>query len=334
MNNPAANNQTTERTPNPFAAPQAVDNQTAGTSMATSQAMAAVQGAVVMAKQFPRNQAEAMQRILDACTRKSLANEAIYQFPKGGTSVTGPSIRLAEVLAQNWGNIDFGIIELTQEGGRSQVMAYGWDLETNVRQQKIFMVDHKMKAHGSIKTLTDPRDIYEHTANQGARRMRACILGILPRDVVEAAMSQVLMTQRNSVEAPEEEIKSLVEAFAKFGVSEAAIKTRLGHNLKSVSAAEVLRFRQIYASIRDEMSSPKDWFDIEAEPLKQRPEQPTLTEDKFQEHLANWKDTVESGGITVEQVLAMVESKYSITKEQKAEILALNPAQEDTNEDS
>ena len=51
-----------------------------------------VQAMVIMAKQFPRDQIRAMDRILNACTRQSLAEGAVYSYPKGGQNVEGPSI--------------------------------------------------------------------------------------------------------------------------------------------------------------------------------------------------------------------------------------------------
>lgn len=253
-----------EQVDNPFAAPTTTESSTVGGAMMTSQAAASIQGMVVMAKKFPRDPAAAMQRILDACTRTKLAEAAEYAYPRGGETVVGPSIRLAETVAQNWGNIDFGIVELSQEGGRSHVMAYAWDLETNVRQQKVFVVEHIRKAKGSLKVLTDPRDVYELTANQGARRVRACILGVIPGDVIETAVAQCRLTLKNSMAAPEEEIRKMIEAFATFDVPEAAVRKRLGKSFKAVTAAEVIRMRQIFASLRDGMSSPADWFDLEA----------------------------------------------------------------------
>lgn len=251
---------------NPFAAPATEPANQAGSSMLSNQAITSVQGAIAMARQFPRNQADAMNRILDACTRYSLAKEAEYAFPRGGQTVTGPSIRLAEVLAQNWGNMDFGIVELSNEGGRSQVMAYAWDLETNVRQQKIFMAEHIRYTRKGSTLLTDPRDVYEMTANQGARRLRACILGILPKDVIESAMEQCQLTLANNMGAPADAIKGLADAFNQFGVTETMIAKRLGKSLKAITSAEVIRMRQIYASLRDGMSKPSDWFDFDDEP--------------------------------------------------------------------
>ena len=155
----------------------AVANRTSQTEMMVSRQAQEVQAAMVIAKRFPRDEVEAFNRVMQSCKRKSLAESAMYEYPRGGTKVTGPSIRLAEAIAQNWGNIDFGITELEQKNGESQVMAYAWDLETNSRQVKIFSVPHIRSTKKGNVPLTDPRDIYEMVANQGARRLRSCILG-------------------------------------------------------------------------------------------------------------------------------------------------------------
>ena len=146
------------------------------TEMMISRQAQEVQGAMVIAKRFPRDEVESFNRIMQSCKRKSLAESAMYEYPRGGTKVSGPSIRLAEAMAQNWGNIDFGITELEQKNGESQVMAYAWDLETNTRQVKIFSVPHVRGTKKGNVPLTDPRDVYEMVANQGARRLRSCIL--------------------------------------------------------------------------------------------------------------------------------------------------------------
>lgn len=161
------------------------------TEMAISRQAQEVQAAMVIAKKFPRDEVQSFNRIMRACQRKTLAEQAMYEYPRGGTKVTGPSIRLAEAMAQNWGNLDYGIIELEQKNGESQVMAYAWDLETNTRQTKIFSVPHIRSTKKGNVTLTDPRDIYELVANQGARRVRACILGVIPGDVIDSALGRI-----------------------------------------------------------------------------------------------------------------------------------------------
>ena len=94
---------------------EVVSAKSVNTEMMISRQAQEVQAAMVVAKRFPRDEIEANNRILNACKRKSLAERAIYEYPRGGENVTGPSIRLAEVMAQNWGNLDFGITELEQK---------------------------------------------------------------------------------------------------------------------------------------------------------------------------------------------------------------------------
>ena len=96
---------------NPFASDQRRDH---GALAATDQQrnIAEVQAAMVIARSNPRDQRRSMDNILNACTRSSLAESALYSYSRGGTDITGPSIRLAEAMAQSWGNLQFGIREM------------------------------------------------------------------------------------------------------------------------------------------------------------------------------------------------------------------------------
>lgn len=235
--------------------------------MVTTRQAQEVQAAMVVAKKFPRDEIEAFNKIMRACQRKSLAEQSMYEYPRGGQKVTGPSIRLAEALAQNWGNLDYGIVELEQKDGESQVMAYAWDLETNTRQTKIFQVPHSRysKKKGNEK-LTDPRDIYEMVANQGARRLRACILGVIPGDVIDAAIEQCEVTLKsNNSEPLIDRVRKMVKVFEdKFSVSKEMIEEYLGCNSDAISENDFIRLRKVYGSLRDGMAKREDYFNIKS----------------------------------------------------------------------
>lgn len=227
-----------------------------------------VQAAMVIAKKYPRDEVRAWERIMRACQRPALAEGATYSYPKGGANVSGPSIRLAECIAQNWGNIDFGIIELHQQDGKSEMMAYAWDLETNTRQTKIFTVNHMIeKKGGQVKILTDPRDIYEITANQGARRLRACILGVIPSDVVEDAVGKCddTLSKADGDVPIIDRVKKMVTVFDGVGVTPAMIEKRFSKKLDKLGEQELVLLRKIYTSIRDGFSKAGDQFEPAAE---------------------------------------------------------------------
>ena len=227
----------------------------------SSRAVAEVQAALFIARTNPRDQKRAMDRILNACCRPSLAESAIYAYARGGNSITGPSIRLAEAVAQQWGNMQFGIRELSNSGGKSEVQAFAWDVETNTRREITFTVPHiRHTKKGSYK-LEDPRDIYELVANQGARRLRACILAVVPGDVVEAAVNQCQLTLQSHADVTAEGIKKLIEAFETLNVTKAQIEKFCQCRAEAIKPAQIVRLRSIYTSLRDGMSSPSDWFE-------------------------------------------------------------------------
>ena len=235
-------------------------HQSALTHIESSRAVQEVQAAMVIAKKFPRDEKAALDRILNACTRPGLANAAVYQYARGGTDITGPSIRLAETIAQNWGNLQFGIRELEQANGESTVEAFAWDIETNTRQTKTFQIPHERHTKQGVKKLTDPRDIYELVANNGARRLRACILGIIPGDVIETALNQCETTMAADADTSPDAQKKIVEAFGKYGVKKDQIEARIQRRLDSITAAQVVALRKIGASLKDGMSKPEEWF--------------------------------------------------------------------------
>lgn len=228
----------------------------------SSREMEEVKGQIFMARQFPRNVFQSEQRILDHCKRPALAEAAVYSYPRGGTKVEGPSIRLAEVLAQNWGNLAFGVKELEQREGESVAMAYAWDLETNVRQEKVFTVKHSRKARGTIKKLDDPRDIYELVANNGARRLRACILGIIPGDIVDKAVEECSRTMQGGNKIPlKDRTSAALKTFKEqYRVTQDMVEERFGYNAESFTEYDYVELIKIYNSLKDGMSKVDDWF--------------------------------------------------------------------------
>lgn len=233
-------------------APQGITAQSVTTAMVTSRQAQEVQAAMIVAKRFPRDERESNDRILRACTRRSLAEAAIYEYSRGGTTVTGPSIRLAECVAQSWGNIDFGYVELEQKGGESQVMAYAWDLETNTRQTKVFTVPHKRHTKNGDYPLIDPRDIYEMVANQASRRVRSCILAIIPGDVIDSAVKQCELTLKAGSNVPlEDRIKDMVAKFAEYEVTPEQLRAFIGKNVEAFSEADIVRLGKVYRSLKD-----------------------------------------------------------------------------------
>jgi hypothetical protein len=253
-----------QETNNPFGhlAPKHQSNAVANTDQ--QRAVAEVQAAMMIARMNPRDPIVAMDRILNACARPGLADAAVYTYARGGTDISGPSIRLAEAMAQSWGNMQFGIRELEQRNGESTVQAFAWDVETNTRREVTFQVPHVRYTKTGSKRLEDPRDVYEMVANQGARRLRACILAVIPGDVTEAAVNQCEVTMKAKADVSPEGIAKIVTAFEAFHVTKEQIEKRIQRRLDAIQPAQVVSLKKIYASLRDGMSQPGEWFEADA----------------------------------------------------------------------
>lgn len=230
-------------------------------------AIAEVQASMAIAKRFPRDEFAAYTRIMNACKRPSLAENAAYAYPRGGTTVTGPSIRLAEVLANAWGNIDYGYREVGSGPGYTDVEAYAFDKESNSRSCRTFRVMHKRSARGKLTDLTDPRDVYELVANQASRRIRACILQIIPGDVTEEALKACETTiKKSGGDVPiTDRIRKMAVAFQEFGVTTEMLERRLGHKLDSAIEQELVQLRRIYNSIKDGAAKREEFFELATE---------------------------------------------------------------------
>lgn len=312
----------------------------AGAQADQSRAAAEVQAAYVVAKRFPRDERKSVDRILQACTRPGLADAATYAYARGGSDVSGPSIRLAEAIAQAWGNIRCGWRESSRGVGPdgipySEVTVEAVDLETNTPAHRAFIVRHWRDTKTGGYKLKDERDIYELCANQAARRLRACILALIPGDVIDSALAQCDITLKARAEVTPESLAKMIEAFGAFGVTKKHIEARVQRNLESITPALLMQLRKIHNSLRDGMSSAADWFDTSIEDAaptssEKRAALPPYSAEQFEKNLPAWRAQVAARKKAPPQIIQMLLSRNTLTAEQSATILALSAAQAPT----
>ena len=92
-----------------------------------------LRSAIIVAKKFPRSEANAAAKLLRSCDRASFAEEATYAFPRGTATVEGPSVSMAREAARCWGNIQYGIRIISEDEERIHIKGWAVDLETNNR---------------------------------------------------------------------------------------------------------------------------------------------------------------------------------------------------------
>ena len=140
------------------------------------------------AKQYPRVISKSKERILEVATSdQETADSCFYLLPRGGKSIEGPSTRLAEIVANSWGNLRIGSRVL--DVGEKSVVCQGvvHDLETNVAYQT--EVRRKITDRNG-KRYTE--DMINMTANAGCSiAMRNAIFKAVPKAVIKTLEKEI-----------------------------------------------------------------------------------------------------------------------------------------------
>jgi hypothetical protein len=191
-----------------------------------------VRAALVIAKNYPRDEAQGWHRLHRSCQRLRFAESASYTYTRGGSAVTGASIRLAEASARSLGNIQYGWDVMDTGPDWTSVEAWAMDMEANARASRTFRVRHYRDTKSGPRLLTAERDIYEMIASYAQRRLRACILQIVPRDIVEDALDACAETIRRGDDTPTEvRVRRMVARFGSLGITPEMLAEKQGRPL-------------------------------------------------------------------------------------------------------
>lgn len=223
-----------------------------GTAIEQSRAAAEVQAAVVVAQQCPRNVQAAIAEMTQVCRNTRLAEKAFFSYPKGKSTVSGPSVFLARELARIWGNLQHGLIEMRRDDqyGESEMQAFAWDVEKNSRVSTTFIVPHKRDKRGGAEKLTELREIYENNANNGARRVRQAIFAVLPHWFVEDAIETCRQTLQDGGGVPlPKRVANAVSKFENIGVTIDQLETRVGRPSRKWTEHDVVELAITFQSI-------------------------------------------------------------------------------------
>ncbi len=127
------------------------------------------------------------------------ARSAEYAKPVGNGVVRGPSIRLAELVAMCWGNIEVELSEPIVGDKNVTLRATAWDLEKNYRQDgmaSISIVDKQGRRY--------PQHLIETTILAAASKAkRNAIIAVIPRSYIQdllAVAKEVAMGNKKPLE--------------------------------------------------------------------------------------------------------------------------------------
>jgi hypothetical protein len=223
-----------------------------GTDVVYQQDKATIDMQITTAKAYPRNIKRATENSITVVTMDTeTASTCTYAVPRSGKQITGPSIHLAKILAQFWGNlrIEAKVINIDAKHITSQAVAY--DLENNLA----IKVEVKRSIFGKYGRFND--DMITVTGNAGnSIAMRNAILSVIPRAVVDKVYNEAKKTITGDISDATKLMakrKKVLDAFKdSYNVSEAEVLKVIGKaSIDHIDADNLVTLIGIGQAIKD-----------------------------------------------------------------------------------
>lgn len=196
-------------------------------SLAVMLTRAEVDQQVATSRAMPRSIDRAVKNILSLATMdRESAAECIYALPRGGKPIRGPSIRMAEIIASQWGNCRTGARVVHVDRAEKFVEAEGvfHDLETNMATTARV---RRRISDKQGRVLTDDMIIVTGNAACSIAKRNA-ILGAVPKAVWRKAYLKVEGVIAGDVQTLVQRRDEAVKAFAMYGVKPEQIYAAIG----------------------------------------------------------------------------------------------------------
>lgn len=208
---------------------------------------------VSTAKQYPRSISRCANNAVALVTMdKDTAQSCGYALPRGGKPITGPSVHLAKIIAQQYGNLraEAKVVEITDK----QVVSRGtaWDLENNYAVS--FEVRRSIVGKNGNRFSDDMITVTGNAANSIA--YRNAIFGIVPKSITDKAYKAAQHLITGDLSDEEKLIKRRDGAIKHFtdtyGITEEEVIKLCGkHTVNQIQADEIALLLGFAQSLKD-----------------------------------------------------------------------------------
>lgn len=213
------------------------------------------------AKAYPRNIKRAVDNAVALVSmNQETAQSCGYALPRGGKSISGPSVHLAKILAQHWGNmrVEAKVVSIDNRQITSQAVAF--DLENNLAI--------KVEVKRSIMTKTgkmsdDMITVTGNAANSIA--LRNAVFSVIPKGVVDEvynASKRTITGDLSDKQALLKKRKAVFDTFKDdYGVTEKEILEVIGKaSITNITADDLVIIIGYGQAIRDGDSTVEQTF--------------------------------------------------------------------------
>lgn len=229
-----------------------IKTEQVSTEMIYQQDKAQIDTQIATAKAYPRDLKKAVEdSIFTATLDLETASSCNYALPRGGKTINGPSVHLALILAQNWGNlrIEAKIAAIEKTSITSQAVCF--DLEKNIA----IKVEVKRSIMTKSGRMND--DMITVTGNAAnSISLRNAILKVIPKAVVDKVSKSAKQLITGDISDETKFIKkrnSVLDGFKNtYGVTEQEVLETIGKpSTANITADDIVTLIGYAQSIKD-----------------------------------------------------------------------------------
>lgn len=213
------------------------------------------------AKAFPRSIKTFLQKAESIATvSEEVASSCAYALPRGGKTLDGPSVRLAEIVCSTYGNIRSGARVIANDGKTVTAQGICHDLETN----NCVTVEVKRRITDKFgRTFNE--DMQTVTGNAAcAIAFRNAVFKVVPAALIQEVYDKAREVARGTAETLPIRRDKAVKYFRDLGVTEKQILDVLElKKIEDIDLDKLATLRGMVALIKNGESTIKDLFEPE-----------------------------------------------------------------------
>ena len=184
-----------------------------------------IQAQLDAAHRYPRKQSAFLAEAITLATiSQQVAESCIYALPRGGKAIAGPSVRLAEICASSWGNLQVGARVIDVEEKEVVAQGVAWDMEKNTR----ISVEARRRITNKWGKRYDDDMITVTGAAAMSIALRNAVFRIVPRALVDAVYEKVREVAVGDARTLAARREDVVGRLQKMGVPAERIFPRVG----------------------------------------------------------------------------------------------------------
>ncbi len=263
-----------------------LENNEAAITAVSTKARAEVESALIMARKFPRNEDDIRTRVLKTCSYYSFAEKAKYKKPQGKVLqgkqwvqnyVVGPSIRLAEELFRQWGNITFETTVL-YENSRVRIMSCrAMDLQTLATSTAQYIIEKTVErkvttgreviserlnsSNEKVSLVVATEDeVFSKQNNIGSKYRRNLIIQLIPTHLLRDAIQVIDVTISTGIkENPDKAKLDMLDSFATIGILASDLEKYLNHPMAQIMPEEIQELMDVFTAIHERETT---WIEV------------------------------------------------------------------------